>query len=151
MPALLAVFKLLLVALSRIRFYPLVILRLSLLCSSALLTRVFCPLCAQVSAMLTMKVNGTEMLVTGGPNGTLGIFDLTVLKQVGEAHGHTAPDGGWLVTGGDIIGRTTGLERSLLCERGRVRSSSICLACHGVQPAHGCDFAGRTIRAWKWG
>ena len=41
--------------------------------------------------MLTMKVNGTEMLVTGGPNGTLGIFDLTVLKQVGEAHGHTAP------------------------------------------------------------
>ena len=65
--------------------------------------------------MLTMKVNGTEMLVTGGPNGTLGIFDLTVLKQVGEAHGHTAPvrehiplysvnimrlrmteDGGWL-------------------------------------------------------
>ena len=88
-----------------------------------------------------MKVNGTEMLVTGGPNGTLGIFDLTVLKQVGEAHGHTAPVRpaspltltpprkacgayGWTVvfSGGDVVGRTTGLECLLLCERGRVRS-----------------------------
>ena len=119
--------------------------------------------------MLTMKVNGTEMLVTGGPNGTLGIFDLTVLKQVGEAHGHTAPvrtpsssfsrvgiirlliDGLWVISGGDIVGRTTGLECLLLCERGRVRSTWIRLACLGLQPAHGCDVVGRTIRAWKWG
>ena len=101
--------KLLLVALPCIRFCPLVVLRLSLLCSSALLTRVCFPLCAQVSAMLTMKVNGTEMLVTGGPNGTLGIFDLTVLKQVGEAHGHTAP-----VRTHPPRARSLGIMRSLI-------------------------------------
>ena len=46
---------------------------------------------APLTAMLTTIVNGTEMMVTGGPGGELQIFNLHQLQAVASAPGHTAP------------------------------------------------------------